>query len=296
MRLMDGADQVFSFPFELLLGAEAPVGVKNEPILVSGKYRWNCFRDTHQVQQAAREQKALGHNALDPAESELNDWLKEQKFDALSKYRDSAKAFVDSLAGQSQDQRSLLYIDAVLAYIKSMKAIFARHNAAINLIHSPCVALDWESPCFWRIFSKVIVIAIDPKWGFGNMYSRNQIPPSRYLERWLRINQVSLQLKQKHPGQVLILRSSVNPLQQSDNVVQSHEFLGIENIKAVTNKPTLLGEDMGDLGFPFGGILSWSLNCYQNSIDVANAVLDGANNSTLDLLNQCKSLYNLLDS
>ena len=31
MRLMDGAEEVFAFPFELLLGADTPVGIRNKP-------------------------------------------------------------------------------------------------------------------------------------------------------------------------------------------------------------------------------------------------------------------------
>ena len=295
MRLMDGAEQVFSFPFELLLGAEAPVGIQNEASLVSGKYRWNVFRDTYQVQEAL-EHEQLGHNALDPSESELKDWLASRKFHSLSQYRDRAKAFVDGLALQPHDQRKLLQIHEVLAYIESIKSVFNGRNAAINLIHVPCAALDWERPHFWGIFSKVILVVIDPEWGFGNMHARNQIPPHRYLERWLRINQASLLLKQKYPEQVLILRSSVNPLQQAHNVVVAHDFLGIDCRKASVKKPTLLGVDMADIGFPFGGILKWSLHCYQNSVDEANAVLASTNNRTAELFDQCKTLYKIFES
>lgn len=294
MRLMDGADQVFAFPFELLLGAEAAVGIQNEASLVSGKYRWNVFRDPEQF-QAVLEQEPLNQRALDPSESELNDWLAARKFDALSQYKDRARSFVDSLAVQTPDHRQLLQTDAVLAYIESMKAVFAGHHASINLIHSPCAALDWERPQFWSVFSRAIVIVIDPRWGFGNMHARNKIPPHRYLERWLRINQASLQLKQQHPEHVLILRSSADATQQAENIARAHDFLGISTMNATTRTPTLLGEAMGDIGFPFGGIMSWSAQSHKNSIAEANEALAKADNHAVQLLDQCVSLYKLLE-
>jgi hypothetical protein len=294
MRLMDGADQVFSFPFELLLGAEALVGIKNEPTLVSGKYRWNVFRDKQQIQTALEEEQ-VGDNTLRPSESEMSEWLAARKFVGLSQYRDRAKDFVDSLAFQPQDHRNLLQMEAVHAYIKSMKAIFTGCNAAINLIHSPCAALDWDCPVFWGLFSKVILVVIDPIWGFGNMHSRNQIPARRYLECWLRINQASLKLKQKYTEQVLILSSTVNAIKQAENVARAHYFLGIEKIKNATNKPTLLGEAMGEIGFPFGGIASWNLQSYQSCIADANILLANENNNTSELLDQCQSLFKLLE-
>lgn len=295
MRLMDGADQIFSFPFELLLGAESQVGIQNKASLVSCKYRWNVFRDTHQF-QAALEQENIGLNALDPSESELKDWLASCKFHALSQYRDHAKVFFDGLEFQPLEQRKLLRIDAVLAYIKSMKAIFAGHDEAINLIHTPCAALDWEHPQFWSMFSKVILVVINPKWGFGNMHSRNQISPHRYLERWLCINQASLRLKKKYPELVQILLSSPNPTKQADNVALAHDFLGIKNMKDATKEPTLLGEAMGELGFPFGGIVSWSLHSYQNSIAEASLMLANTNSNTVDLLDRSEYLFKLLES
>jgi hypothetical protein len=57
-----------------------------------------------------------------------------------------------------------------------------------------------------------------------------------------------------------------------------------------------LGEAMGETGFPFGGIVGWSLNSYQNSVAEANAQLANANNNTAELLHQCESLFNLLES
>lgn len=295
MRLMDGADKVFAFPFELLLGAEATIGIQNEPSLVSGKYRWNLFRDEMQI-QSALEQGSLSHNALNPSESEFNDWLLRKKFHFLSQYRDSAKIFIARLAAKSQTQRLLLKVDDVLTYFESMKEVFSGYNSNVNLIHSPCVALDCESPSFWRIFNKVILIIIDPRWGFGNMNRRNQISAHRYLERWLSINQASHQLKQKHPDQVLVLSSSVNVINQIENIECAHSFLGIRNVKPVTQEPTILGEALGEIGFPFGGILSWSLDSYQSSVAKANAVLVMTGNHTSELLDQCESLYKLLES
>lgn len=295
MRLMDSADQTFVFPFELLLGAEATLGIQNEARLVSGKYRWNVFRDTQQI-EAAFKQERHSHNMLIPSESELNDWLEAKKFEALSRYRDRAKAFVRSLESRSPDQRQLLRTNEVLAYIKAMKAVFNGRYATFNLVHSPCAALDCESPHFWNIFSKAILVVIDPKWGFGNMHARNYIPPRRYFERWLRINQASLQLKQKHPQQVLILHSSANAAQQIENVERVHHFLGIGTMNEATRIPTLLGEAIGNTGFPFGGILNWDVNMCQNSVNEANALLSSADNHTAALLDQCTSLYKLLDS
>lgn len=294
MRLMDGADQVFAFPFELLLGAEAAIGIHNEPSLVSGKYRWNVFRDSGQI-QAVLEQEPLSSRDLRPSESELNDWLVLRKFKALSQYRDHAKAFVGSLESRALAHRLLLQSDAVLAYIKSMKAVFTERHTAMNLIHSPCATLDWECPQFWSIFSRVILIVIEPRWGFGNMHARNQIPPHRYLERWLRINQASLELKRQHAEQVLILRSSVDASQQIENVARAHDFLGISTMNAASRTPTLLGEPLGDIGFPFGGILTWSLQSHQHSVAEANIALASADSRTTELLDKCTSLYKLLE-
>lgn len=294
MRLMDGAEQVFAFPFELLLGAETAVGIQNEPSLVSGKYRWNVFRDPEQL-QAVLDQELLSQRMLNPSESELNDWLAARKFDGLSQYKDRARSFVDSLAVQAPAHRQLLQTDAVLAYIDSMKAVFTERHRAINLIHCPCAALDWQRPQFWSIYSRAIVIVIDPRWGFGNMHARNQIPPHRYLERWLHINQASLELKQQHPEQVLILCSSADANQQAENIARAHDFLGISTMNATTRTPTLLGEAMGDIGFPFGGIMSWSAQSHQNSVAKANEALAKADNHTAELLDQCDSLYKLLE-
>ena len=294
MRLMDGAEQVFAFPFELLLGAESPVGISNEPSLVSGKYRWNVFRDQKKL-HAVLEQESLGRKVLNPSECELNDWLASRKFDALSQYRHSARAFIDSLAAQTPSQKYLLEADAVAAYINSMKAVFTRNDTTFNLIHSPCAALDWDSTKFWHIFSKTIVVVIDPQWGLGNMHSRNQIPPHRYLKRWLRITHASLELKQKHPDQVLILCSSVEGRQQAANIARAHDFLGISTMNATTQTPTLLGEAMGEIGFPFGGIMSWSAESHQNSIALANKALSRLDNHSADLLDQCTYLYRLFE-
>ena len=68
MRLMDGAEEVFAFPFELLLGADTPVGIRNKPSLVSGKCRWNVFRDQGELQRVL-EQDAINQRLLDPSES-----------------------------------------------------------------------------------------------------------------------------------------------------------------------------------------------------------------------------------
>lgn len=294
MRLMDGTEQVFAFPFELLLGAEAPFGILNEPSLVSGKYRWNVFRDPEQF-QAALEQEPLSQRALDPSESELNDWLAARKFDVLSQYKDRARDFLNSLADQAPAPRQLLRTDAVLGYIESMKAVFAGQHGGINLIHSPCAVLDWRSPQFWKIFSRTILIVIEPRWGFGNMHARNQILPQRYLERWLRINHISFQLKKQHPEKVLILCSSASDSRQAENIARAHSFLGISIMNAATRAPTLLGEPMGNIGFPFGGIMSWSAQSYQNSVSEANEALARASNQTIELLDQCTSLYKLLE-
>jgi hypothetical protein len=295
MRLMDGADQIFAFPFELLLGAETTLGIQDEPNLVSGKYRWNLFRDTKQI-NLALEQETPSRNTLEPSESELKDWLEGRKFHLLSQHRDRARIFAESLAVQSQTQRQLLRDDDVLAYFDAMKAVFTEHRSDINLIHAPCAALDFESPLFWKVFDKVVLIIIDPRWGFGNMNTRNQISPRRYLERWLSINRASHRLKQKHSDQVLILCSSVNAIQQTKNIERAHSFLGIRNVNTVTQEPTILGEAIGETGFPFGGILSWSTHSYQSSIAKANAALTSADNETFELFSQCNSLYSLLRS
>jgi hypothetical protein len=294
MRLMDGADNLFAFPFELLLGAESVVGVKNLPSLVSGKYRWNVFRDPSQI-QAVLEQDSIRQRVLDPSESELKDWLAARKFDALSQYRDQARAAIDCLADKTPERRLLMQPESVVAYIDWLRDVFAGGHAAINLIHCPCAALDGENQRFWNIFSNVIMVIIEPRWGFGNMNARNQIALHRYLERWLLINQLSLQLKQKRPEQVMIISSSVDTGQQVDNIARAHSFLGISSVNARTQTPTLLGEDIGEAGFPYGGILSWSAQSYQNSVNAADMSLSEADNHTAELFDQCAYLYELLE-
>jgi len=295
MRLMDGAEQVFAFPSELLLGADSPIGIKNEPHLASGKDRWNVFRDAEQLQKVV-EQEAVNERHLNPSESELRDWLEGHKFKVLSRYRGRAQALIDSLTEQPSTYRQLRRTNEVLTYIGAMKAIFDEKQANINLIHTPCAALDWESPQFWNIFNKVILIAIDPRWGFGNMHSRNKIPPHRYLERWLRINEASLHLKQKHPEKVLILCSSADDNQQANNIRRAHEFLDLRITNFTTRSPTLLGEAMGEIGFPFGGVLEWSRQAYENTVCRANHELHKADIHTKALTDKCASLYKILET
>lgn len=295
MRMMDGTDKVFSFPFELLLGAESNIGILNEPSLVSGKYRWNVFRASEKV-NAATKQESLRQGALDPSESELREWLAERKFFVLSEYRESAKALLQKLARQPNRQRYLLEVNDVIAYIESLKAIFSEGSSDFNLIHCPCAALDWESPQFWQVYDMAILIVIDPKWGLGNMHSRNLIAADRYLERWLRVNEASFHLKQNHPENVLILCSSLCTDQQLENLARAHEFLDIGNIRGSLHEPTLLGEKIGETGFPFGGILNWSLDTYNSSIAKANEILADVDNKTAALLSKCDSLYSLLKS
>lgn len=294
MRLMDGADQVFAFPFELLLGAECTLGIQRKPYLVSGKYRWNVFRNLQKI-QAVLEQELFSKHIFEPSESELNDWLEKRKFVQLAQYKNRAKSFIDSRSSQSLTQRQLLHTEDVLVYIESMKAIFSDQPVAINLVHSPCAALDCNSSNFWNIFSQVVIVIINPMWGLGNMHRRNQIPPNRYLERWLMIGQASYQLKQQHPEQVLILLSSVDTIKQTENVEKAHDFLRINTIASTTQIPTLLGEDLGDIGFPFGGISRWSLRSFDDSVAEANATLINSDNHSLELLDQCISLYKLFE-
>lgn len=295
MRLMDGADGVFAFPFELLLGAKTQIGIHHKPNLVAGKYRWNVFRDNQEI-QAKLEQKQTKDISLDACESELKEWLEARKFNVLSKHRIQAQGLINRFAFQKPSKSQLLHTEDVLTYINEMKSIFTESDSEIKLIHAPCAALDWNSQPFWRIFNKVIIIVIDPKWGFGNMNARNQISAYRYLERWNEVNQESLWLKKQHPGKVLILRTSINADQQEENLKQCHCFLDIHNVNPATQHPTLLGEAMGEVGFPYGGILNWNLQAYQHSLNLAHTKLANADNQTLELLARCVSLYKLLQT
>ena len=67
-------------------------------------------------------------------------------------------------------------------------------------------------------------------------------------------------------------------------------------MNAITRTPTLLGETIGEIGFPFGGIQSWSRQFYQKSVSEANELLARVDNNTISLIDQCVSLYKLLET
>lgn len=289
-RLIDSVDDIFCFPFETLLGSNNKAGIASCPDLVNPSYRWNAFRFSSQ-HGTSRDESTHPRSSHQFAESELRAWLAGKKFDVLNGYKANALRTLCSYTSRCTEENAYS-LQETIGYLDALENVFCSKLLAIRAMHVPCAMLDYTNPNFFVIFEKVIALVIDPRWGFGNMTTRNSISLKRYLKRWLAINQSTRAAQKAFPGKVLVLRSSTCKLDIQENISNAVEFiLGEKFDIASPCLPTLLKQRLKYAGYPFGGVLSWDSSHQQFSRAVTAEHLKYSPKTVQELAEDCDSLF-----
>lgn len=268
MRLLDNYPSLKVMPFETLLGLGSNIGIKSEKDLVRFSNRWNIFRDSKLVikylQQLKKETYFL-ENQYEMIreiffENELFSWIEKSKFNTLHNLHPKTLENITNFINMSP-VNAIKTGDDLLDYTKNymnlIRNIFYEKEKIpeFRVWHSPSMSLDFHHPNFKKIFEKVIIVIIDPIWGFGNMNKRNNISLMRYLERWYKINLINLNYLKNNKDSLCIITSR-NFEDNQSNVYKVLKFLGINSSKKEIIYPTLLGNYNKCVGYPYGGLTS----------------------------------------
>jgi hypothetical protein len=258
MRCLDDSPGVFSYPFEVLLGAPVKAGIKELPDLVKPGYRWNIFRDQQDLYNYWNVNPPQKFSDIFE-ESELEAWITGNKFSDLQEIRSRVAQGLRSKY-HNENLSSFFTPAYIEKYLDELESQFSTNPlpAMSRVLHCPCLMLDAQNPLFSRFFAKVITVTIDPAWGFGNMHQRNGISLDRYLERWRAVNMASLIAVTNSPGTVLSIQTSPFPEQNLLNSKRAYEWITGGSCEACHLTPTLLGQPGQSDGYPYGGL--WAVN------------------------------------
>tara|TARA_B100000886_G_C20416580_1_gene489533 strand:- start:1175 stop:2191 length:1017 start_codon:yes stop_codon:yes gene_type:complete len=300
MRLLDNASNVNILPFETLLGFNTNIGIKNKSDLIRPSNRWNLFRDKSIVLNYIKDNKNKIieesktyrgiRNIFD--ENELFDWLENRKFYEIQEFRPKIKIailkFLKKNPIEKIEDSNQLY-QFTFKYLDTIVKTFFNENSAysnIRIIHCPSMALDATNSNFKEFFNKVVIVVIDPKWGFGNMHLRNKISLKRYLERWFQVNNSSLNYLRKSSNAISIITSK-DIDRNYLNARKVFEFLESPiNIKNLN--PSILGNTKNCIGYPYGGITSFKKSEIDKAYSLYSLHLNKNNNT---LFEKCNSIY-----
>ena len=301
MRLLDNASDVNILPFETLLGFKTNIGIKNKSDLIRPSNRWNLFRDKsivlnyikdnkNKIIEESKTYKGI-RNIFE--ENELFDWLENRKFYEVQEFRPKIKKaifkFLKKNPIENIENSHQLY-QFTIKYLDTIVKTFFNENSAysnIRIVHCPSMALDATNSNFKEFFNKVVIVVIDPKWGFGNMHLRNKISFNRYLERWFQVNNSSLSYLRNSSNAICIITSK----EIDNNYLNARKVLDfLERPTNVKNlNPSILGNTRNCIGYPYGGITSFK----QSDIDMACSIYSlHLNKNDYSLFEKCNSIYN----
>ena len=304
MRLLDNASNVNTLPFETLLGFSTNIGIKTKVDLIRPSNRWNLFRDKSAVLNYIKDNK---NKIIEESktyrgirnifeENELFDWLENRKFYEIQEFRPKIKnaifKFLKKYPIEKIEDSNQLY-QFTIKYLDTIVKTFFNENSGdsnIRIIHCPSMALDATNSDFKKFFNKVVIVVIDPKWGFGNMHLRNKISFNRYLQRWFQVNNSSLNYLRNCSNAICIITSK----ETDHNYLNARKVLNFlempTNIKNLN--PSILGNTKNCIGYPYGGITSFK----KSEIDKACSLYSlHLNKNDYSLFEKCNIIYEDLE-
>ena len=290
-RCLDSTPGIFAYPFEVLLGAPAQAGIKEQPRLVKAAYRWNIFRENEDMLSYWRANPPKQLTDIF-SEDELEAWVKGDKFSELQGMRHRVESALWT-KHQNKALLSLINPNFIEDYLDELEHQFVTDSspAESRILHCPCMMLDAANPLFNEFFNKVITVTIDPAWGFGNMHQRNGILIDRYLERWRAVNMSSLSAISNSPGTVLGIQTSQFPEQSLLNAQRAYKWITGVSCVDFDLKPTLLGQQGQPEGFPYGGLWAVHAEAAASAKATTESVLADQSGATKNAYDECRWIF-----